>query len=81
MFSGYDYLFDALQRSILFWDVLRQRGDNYLEHQKRGQPAVLQFRLRDGHRRAEAGAPGQLCAVADQAQAGMRRPIRRSGRT
>ncbi|HUN81361.1 MAG TPA: DUF3141 domain-containing protein [Phycisphaerae bacterium] len=38
-----DYLQDAFQRGILFWDVLRQRGNNYLEHKKRGQPPVLQF--------------------------------------
>jgi len=38
-----EYLFDTIQRSVLFWDVLRQRGNNYLEHKKRGQPPVLQF--------------------------------------
>ena len=41
--SGFEYLIDACQRTVLFWDVLRQRGNNYLEHQKRGQPPVLQF--------------------------------------
>ena len=24
-----DYLFDAAQRSVLFWDVMRQRGNQY----------------------------------------------------
>ena len=38
-----DYMIDACQRTILFWDVLRQRGNNYLAHQQRGQPPVLQF--------------------------------------
>ena len=43
VFSGFEYMLDAIQRSILFWDVLRQRGNNYLEHSKRGQKAVLHF--------------------------------------
>lgn len=43
MASGYEYMLDAMQRSILFWNVLRERGNNYLEHKQRGQPAVLQF--------------------------------------
>ena len=30
--SVHPYLVDAAQRSILFWDVLRQRGNQYLEH-------------------------------------------------
>jgi hypothetical protein len=38
-----DYMIDACQRTILFWDVLRQRGNNYLAHQQRGQPPVVQF--------------------------------------
>lgn len=38
-----DYLVDAAQRSILFWDVLRERGNVYLEHLSQGQPPVLIF--------------------------------------
>ena len=38
-----DYLVDAAQRWILYWDVLRQRGDNYLEHEAAGAPPVLGF--------------------------------------
>ncbi|MEW5722245.1 MAG: DUF3141 domain-containing protein [Thermodesulfobacteriota bacterium] len=34
---------DAGQRSLLFWDVLRQRGNNYREHVRKGQPPVLTF--------------------------------------
>jgi pimeloyl-ACP methyl ester carboxylesterase len=37
------YLADAAQRSILFWDVLRRRGNQYLEHLAQGQPPVLVF--------------------------------------
>lgn len=37
------YLLDTSQRSILFWDVLRKRGNNYLTHLEKGQPPVLIF--------------------------------------
>jgi hypothetical protein len=37
------YMVDAAQRAVLFWDTLRQRGNNYLEHEQRGQPPVLHF--------------------------------------
>ena len=38
-----EYLVDRTQRTILFWDVLRKRGNNYLAHLKAGQPPVLVF--------------------------------------
>ncbi|PLK49771.1 DUF3141 domain-containing protein [Uliginosibacterium sp. TH139] len=42
--SGYgDYVVDFAQRSVLFMDTLRQRGNNYLEHVKAGQPPLLHF--------------------------------------
>lgn len=37
------YGVDHWQRSILFWDVLRQRDNNYLAHLSAGQPPVLIF--------------------------------------
>lgn len=37
------YLTDSLQRQILFWDILRKRGNIYLEHLEKGQPPVLVF--------------------------------------
>ena len=37
------YATDAGQRGLLFWDTLRQRGNNYLEHVAQGQPPVLHF--------------------------------------
>lgn len=37
------YGVDVIQRSILFWDTLRQRGNAYLEHLEQGQPPVLHF--------------------------------------
>jgi hypothetical protein len=30
-----EYMIDATQRSILFWDVMRQRGNAYREHMAR----------------------------------------------
>jgi pimeloyl-ACP methyl ester carboxylesterase len=37
------YWVDAWQRSILFWDVLRERGNVYTEHSESGKPPVLVF--------------------------------------
>jgi hypothetical protein len=38
-----EYWIDAWQRSILFLDVLRQRGNNSAEHNARSAPNVLSF--------------------------------------
>ena len=27
-----EYMVDAAQRNVLFWDVMRQRGNQYFEH-------------------------------------------------
>jgi pimeloyl-ACP methyl ester carboxylesterase len=43
LLAASDYLIDAAQRWILFWDALRQRGNQYLEHLANGQPPVLVF--------------------------------------
>jgi hypothetical protein len=40
-----DYWVDAWQRSILLLDVLRQRGNNCLEHNARTAPNVLSFEV------------------------------------
>ena len=37
------YAVDSAQRSILFWDTLRQRGNNFLDHERQGLPPVLRF--------------------------------------
>ncbi len=42
--QGYAYLVDAVQRTVLFRDVLRRRGNLYLEHSGSGHPPLLQFR-------------------------------------
>lgn len=41
--SWQEYATDLAQRSVLFWDTLRQRGSNYLEHERAGKPPVLHF--------------------------------------
>jgi pimeloyl-ACP methyl ester carboxylesterase len=38
-----EYLLDAWQRAILTWDVLRERGNQALEHAESGKPPVLVF--------------------------------------
>jgi pimeloyl-ACP methyl ester carboxylesterase len=38
-----DYLVDAFQRSVLFWDTLRRRGDNALRRKEEGHPPVLHY--------------------------------------
>ncbi|MFZ7124703.1 MAG: DUF3141 domain-containing protein [Desulfobacterales bacterium] len=43
MMDAADFTVDALQRGVLFLDVLRKRGDIYLDHLKQGQPPVLAF--------------------------------------
>src|SRR5215510_3039267 len=37
------YWIDACQRAVLFWDVMRQRGNNYLENAAKTVPHVLKF--------------------------------------
>jgi pimeloyl-ACP methyl ester carboxylesterase len=41
--SALEYLVDAGQRSILFWDVMRQRGNQYREHMAGPVPHVLDY--------------------------------------
>jgi hypothetical protein len=41
--SAFDYMIDAGQRSVLFLDVMRQRGIQYREHMAETAPHVLNF--------------------------------------
>jgi hypothetical protein len=41
--SGTQYAIDFAQRSLIFWDTLRQRGNNFIEHERQGLPPVLHF--------------------------------------
>lgn len=38
-----EYLVDSIQRTVLTWDVLRRRGNQYMEHIVKGRPPVLVF--------------------------------------
>jgi hypothetical protein len=38
-----DYWIDGWQRTILFWDVLRQRSDQYYAQKAKAVPHVLSF--------------------------------------
>jgi Protein of unknown function (DUF3141) len=41
--NAWAYWTDACQRTILFWDVLRLRGERYREHVAKAAPHVLKF--------------------------------------
>ena len=40
-----EYLVDAAQRNILFWDVMRRRGNQYREHIAETAPHVLDYKV------------------------------------
>ncbi|WP_438456059.1 DUF3141 domain-containing protein [Vreelandella venusta] len=37
------YWRDSIERSVLYWDVMRERGNQYLEHMEQTKPNVLGF--------------------------------------
>ncbi|MDF2463415.1 MAG: hypothetical protein K0Q43_1650 [Ramlibacter sp.] len=41
--SAAQYGVDFAQRSVIFWDTLRQRGNNFIEHERQGLPPLLHF--------------------------------------
>ena len=40
-----DYLVDAAQRSVLFWDVMGERANQYHEHLAKEAPHVLSYEI------------------------------------
>ena len=38
-----EYMVDTTQRNVLFWDVMRQRGNQYHEHMAKDAPHVLSY--------------------------------------
>src|SRR6266702_8121930 len=42
-FKTEEYMMDAGQRSVLFLDIMRRRGDQYREHVAQTAPHVLQY--------------------------------------
>ena len=43
--SAVEYMVDAAQRTVLFWDVMRQRGLQYREHLEEAAPHVLNYEV------------------------------------
>jgi len=43
--SAIEYSTDAAQRTVLFWDVMRQRGNQYREHMAETTPNVLDYKF------------------------------------
>jgi Protein of unknown function (DUF3141) len=43
--TAMEYMVDAAQRSVLFWDVMRQRGNQYREHMAETVPNVLDYEV------------------------------------
>ncbi|CAB3777330.1 hypothetical protein LMG28688_00333 [Paraburkholderia caffeinitolerans] len=41
--AGYRYAVDVVERSVLFWDTLRQRGNAFVDQTSRGLQPVLHF--------------------------------------
>lgn len=41
--DAWPYYVDSLQRGVLFLDVLRERSDNMLAHERAGPPPLLDF--------------------------------------
>ncbi|WP_069263396.1 DUF3141 domain-containing protein [Paraburkholderia nodosa] len=41
--AGYRYAVDVAERSVLFWDTLRQRGNGFVEQARNGLRPVLHF--------------------------------------
>ena len=76
-----EYWIDAWQRSILSLDVLRQRGNTYLEQSAKNAPQRAQLPVRAGPRRPDpAAARSTTCWCASSRRQAPRsiRPSRRS---
>ena len=62
--AAFEYMVDAAQRSILFWDVMRQRGNQYREHVAETVPHVLDYDAELVMRWPNAAEAGELSARA-----------------
>ena len=63
----YAYAVDTAQRSILFWDTIRQRGNDFVEHAQAGLSPVLHFAYETVLDGREFRPAGQLRARAHRA--------------
>ena len=41
----FNYIIDAAQRTIVFWDVVRERGNAYREHLAETAPHFLDYQV------------------------------------
>ena len=78
--QGVEYWTDAAQRSALYLDTMRKRGNIYIEHALQGKPALLKFEhevLIDG-RQLERPCNYSLLRILPDAQSATRldqRPV------
>lgn len=66
--DGYEYLYDMSQRWVLFGDIIRKRGNTYLDHLKQDHPPILAFNydiISDG-RTQERPVNFQLVKIIDR---------------
>ena len=76
-----EYMLDAWQRTVLTWDVLRERGNQALDHARSGKAPGPRLRLRAHPGRADVPEARELHPPAGQAARPINhRWIRRSGR-
>jgi hypothetical protein len=71
-----EYLVDACQRAILFRDTLRERGNQYIEHERSNKPPVLAFEhetVLDGRNLPK---PANYALLRSSAGGGVKRPER-----
>ena len=47
--AAMEYIIDAAQRTVLFWDVMRQCGNQYREHMAEATPNVLDYEVEARH--------------------------------
>src|SRR6201982_1531239 len=72
-----EYTVDAAQRTILFWDVMRQRGNQYRAHLAETAPHVLDFKAElvvDGR---QLERPGNYCLARIVQPAGVEIDLKR----
>ena len=76
-----DYATDAFQRSVLFMDIMRKRGNIYFDHKKNNKPPVLTFDydlILDGR---SLERPVNFSNLSASRTGVMRMPLSRSTRT
>ncbi len=76
-----EYTIDAAQRSVLYWDTLRQRGNQWLEHEAAGKPPVLNYRYEMIADARTYERPGQSRAGAHHSAEAASRSTTPSGRS